>query len=523
LQFAAHLAFHPVAHTLSKDRRMKIGRPTLSTLVLLAVAGTFAANQAGLIQVAQAQPTDEQKKKQEEHQRRPPPPPQHKAPPQQPQPRPEIRRPPPPPPPHQGPPPAPKRFEAPPPHKGPPPPVQQQPAPKRFEQPPVHKGPPPPPAKNFAPPPPKNIAPPAEKQGVVPPKQPGPPTNFGKSPGPQPNYGKDSGPQPSFGKGSAPQPSVGPRPTFGKPGLSGPKRFDEVQRGRQRHDEGNRTIIQEPGNRTIIREGNRAIIRHDEGERFRNLRNAGSERRPNGVTATFYVRPDGVRIYSEVDSHGRLLRRYRRGPDGREHNIFDNRRFYRNVGVGVAVGVGLAIALNLARPRITIPRNEYIVDYGRASDDDLYEALIAPPFGGLDRAYSLEEIRDNYELREYVRRIDLDEVNFEFGAWEVTPDQYGKLERVARAMLRVLEGNPDAVFMISGHTDAVGSDEDNLSLSDRRAASVAEVLSSEFGVPPENMVTQGYGEQYLKVNTQGPERANRRVEVRNISGLMAER
>lgn len=477
---------------------MKIGRPTLSTLVLFAVAGTFAANQAGLIQVAQAQPTDEQKKKQEEHQRRPPPPPQHKAPPPQPQPRPEIRRPPPPPPPPKGPPPAPKRFEAPPPvHKGPPP-AMQQPAPKRFEQPPR----PPPPAKNFAPPP-KNIAPPPEKQGIVPPRQPGPPPGFGKGPGPQPG--------------------VGPRPAFGTPGLSGPKRFDEVQRGRQRHTEGNRTIIQEPGNRTIVKQGNRAIIRHDESERFRHLHNAGSERRPNGITATFYARPDGTRIYSEVDSHGRLLRRYRRGRDGREHNIFDNRRFYRNVGVGVAVGVGLAIALNLARPRVTIPRDEYIVDYGRASDDELYETLIAPPFAGLDRAYSLEEIRDNDELRDYVRRIDLDDVTFEFGAWEVTPDQYRKLERVARAMLRVLERNPDAVFLISGHTDAVGPDEDNLSLSDRRAASVAEVLSSEFGVPPENMVTQGYGEQYLKVDTQGPERANRRVEVRNVTGLMSER
>jgi len=31
-----------------------------------------------------------------------------------------------------------------------------------------------------------------------------------------------------------------------------------------------------------------------------------------------------------------------------------------------------------------------------------------------------------------MRRVDLDSINFEFGAWEVTPDQYGKLERVAR-------------------------------------------------------------------------------------------
>jgi outer membrane protein OmpA-like peptidoglycan-associated protein len=141
----------------------------------------------------------------------------------------------------------------------------------------------------------------------------------------------------------------------------------------------------------------------------------------------------------------------------------------------------------------------------------------------LDRAYSLEEIRDNYELRARVRRIDLDTVNFEFGAWEVGPDQYHKLERIARAILRLLERNPEAVIMIEGHTDAVGSEDDNLSLADRRASAVAEILTDQFDVPPENLITQGYGEQYLKVDTQGPERLNRRVTVLNITRLMAER
>ncbi len=79
------------------------------------------------------------------------------------------------------------------------------------------------------------------------------------------------------------------------------------------------------------------------------------------------------------------------------------------------------------------------------------------------------------------------------------------------------------MFFIEGHTDAVGSDDDNLSLSDRRASAVADILTDEFGVPPENLVTQGYGEEYLKVDTQGPERLNRRVTILNATQLMAER
>ena len=60
----------------------------------------------------------------------------------------------------------------------------------------------------------------------------------------------------------------------------------------------------------------------------------------------------------------------------------------------------------------------------------------------------------------------------------------------------------------------------NLSLSDRRAESVALVLTEQFGVPAENLTTQGCGEQYPKVPTQGPERANRRVTVRRITPLL---
>jgi outer membrane protein OmpA-like peptidoglycan-associated protein len=307
-------------------------------------------------------------------------------------------------------------------------------------------------------------------------------------------------------------------------GPQGPaiKRLDQIQKNRQERVEegGKRQIIKEPGNRFIVKQGNRAVIRHDDAERFARKKGAKSEKRKDGTIETVYVRPDGVRIVTVVDANGRLIRRYRRDRDGRERNLIDNRRFYRNLAIGVLGGI---IALNLAPPRVTIPRDRYIVDYDRASDDDLDEALDALPIETLERAYSLDEIRDNYELRARVRRIDVDTINFESGSWEIGQDQEFKLERIARAMLRVLERNSEAVFLIEGHTDAVGSLEDNLSLSDRRVQAVAEVLSESFDVPEENLVTQGYGEEFLKVDTQGPERRNRRVTILNITWLMAER
>lgn len=306
------------------------------------------------------------------------------------------------------------------------------------------------------------------------------------------------------------------------------KQFSDVQRNRTERVEGSgggrRTVIQEPDNRTIIRQDNRIIIRHDESARFRGVAtDVRSRRRPDGFSETTYIRSGGTAVITVVDKDNRLVRRYRRDERGREVNLIDNRRFYRNaalIGVG-ALAIG--VALNLRSPEVRIPREKYIVDYARASDDDLYEALEAPPIERLERSYSLDEIRYSYPLRERVRRIDLDTITFDFGAWEVAPEQFDKLERVARIMKRVLDRNPENVFLIEGHTDGVGNETDNLSLSDRRAESVADVLSRAFDIPPENLVTQGYGEQHLKVPTREAERLNRRVTVLNITQLMAQR
>jgi outer membrane protein OmpA-like peptidoglycan-associated protein len=303
------------------------------------------------------------------------------------------------------------------------------------------------------------------------------------------------------------------------------KRLDEVQQQRRERveDDGQRTIIEEPDKRVIIRDRGRVIIRHDETERFRRMRTVRdlrTERRADGTTVTVYSRPDGAEIVSEVDSEGRLLRRARRTREGREIVFIDNSRHYHHQHRRHR-GAFLDVSVHLPAPIIRIPRHKYIVEYASASDDDIYEALSAPPIERLDRAYSLEEVRSSYHLRERMRRVDLDAINFEFGSWDVASDQYSKLERVAAAIRSVLSHNPDEVFLIEGHTDAVGSDVDNLSLSDRRAESVAVILSETFGVPPENLTTQGYGEQHLKLETQGPERVNRRVAVRRITPLLA--
>ena len=150
----------------------------------------------------------------------------------------------------------------------------------------------------------------------------------------------------------------------------------------------------------------------------------------------------------------------------------------------------------------------------------IYDTLMAPPVERIERPYTLDEIRYSPSVRQRMPSIDLDTINFETGSWEISPDQAGKLQVIADGINRAIQQNPQTVFLIEGHTDAVGNDDDNLSLSDRRAEAISVVLSDQFQIPPENLTTQGYGEQQLKVPSQGPERANRRVTVRRITPLL---
>jgi OOP family OmpA-OmpF porin len=328
------------------------------------------------------------------------------------------------------------------------------------------------------------------------------------------------------------QPQFGGRP-LGTPGQQAvaPRQFLQPQgignvdglrsHRRERMEAGGRVVIEEPGNRFIVRENGRAFIRHDETQRFR-MWGGDPRMEVRGAERYAYVgRPGGYQIVTVTDGSGRLLRRMRRGPDGREYVLIDNRPRH-GVGLGVAVGAGIAagVILGLAAPVITMPRERYIVDTSVAPAPLLYETLEAPPVVDIERPYSLDEIRYNVALRDRMRRVDIDTITFDSGSWEVAPEQQPQLQAIAEAIQRILANNPNEVFLIEGHTDAVGSDVDNLSLSDRRAESVAVVLTETFQIAPENLTTQGYGEQHLKVPTDGPLRENRRAAVRRITPLL---
>ncbi|WGR94758.1 OmpA family protein [Bradyrhizobium sp. ISRA435] len=224
------------------------------------------------------------------------------------------------------------------------------------------------------------------------------------------------------------------------------------------------------------------------------------------------IRPDGSEIITVVGPDGQLLRRIRRDPRGRELVIIDNT--YRDPQ---AVG---GFYVDAPPPVVSIPYDRYIVSAEDASPDVIYETMEAPPVDRIQRRYSLDEIRYSPNVRMLMPSIDINTINFDTGSWAIPPDQAAKLQVIADGLNRAIQRNPREVFLIEGHTDAVGNDVDNLSLSDRRAQAAAELLTQQFGVPAENLTSQGYGKQYLKEQTDGPSRINRRVTVRRITPLL---
>src|SRR5690606_11762848 len=133
------------------------------------------------------------------------------------------------------------------------------------------------------------------------------------------------------------------------------------------------------------------------------------------------------------------------------------------------------------------------------------------------RRFTLGQIRDIAGVRALVAPVNIDAITFDTGSAAIRPDQARQLAALGKVIADYVRANPGEVFLVEGYTDTVGADAMNLALSDRRAESLALALTEYFGVPPENLVVQGYGERFLKVPVEGDVRENRRVAVRRIT------
>lgn len=105
-------------------------------------------------------------------------------------------------------------------------------------------------------------------------------------------------------------------------------------------------------------------------------------------------------------------------------------------------------------------------------------------------------------------------IQFDFNSARIRPDSFRAVGLMADALYHpYLQGYR---FLIVGHTDAKGSREYNLKLSQERADAIRAALINPFGISPARIEAVGLGEEQL-LNRSNPEAAeNRRVQLINI-------
>ncbi|MHA7868455.1 MAG: OmpA family protein [Salipiger thiooxidans] len=265
-------------------------------------------------------------------------------------------------------------------------------------------------------------------------------------------------------------------------------------------------VVENSGDRVVVEEGGQyRVLRNDDVL----LRRPGSDvttyRYDDGSTRSVVEYDDGNVVETVKAADGRVLRRTRTLPDGQSIVLFDDTKAETEVVVNEL-------------PQTTeTPRR---MNFQEVDEAELAAALAAESGTAVDRTFSLNQIRNIDAVRHLVPEVSVDSINFETGSAAIRPEEARALAALGNAMKQVIAESPGEVFLIEGHTDAVGSWTYNLALSDRRAESVALALTEYFDVPPENMVLQGYGEGDLAVQSDAAERENRRAAVRRITPLL---
>ena len=112
--------------------------------------------------------------------------------------------------------------------------------------------------------------------------------------------------------------------------------------------------------------------------------------------------------------------------------------------------------------------------------------------------------------------ISIQNIQFEFGSAKLEPESIETLRNLGNALNQGLDDQK--LFLIEGHTDAVGTRVYNLELSRLRAQAVKEFLVNEMAVEASRLevVGKGSAEPANRRNPYAPE--NRRVVVVNEAG-----
>lgn len=106
-----------------------------------------------------------------------------------------------------------------------------------------------------------------------------------------------------------------------------------------------------------------------------------------------------------------------------------------------------------------------------------------------DTLYYDYTFEHHVQLENYRKTFEIPNIEFEFASFDLTDAAKHSLDSV----VNLLNDNPNLVVELSAHTDMIGTEEDNLELSKKRADAVADYLVSK-GIAESRLETKGFGE-----------------------------
>lgn len=128
------------------------------------------------------------------------------------------------------------------------------------------------------------------------------------------------------------------------------------------------------------------------------------------------------------------------------------------------------------------------------------------------RRQLVEQFNKILETRDTARGliVDMSDVLFDTGKFTLKPGAREKLAKISGIVL----AHPGLMLSVEGHTDSVGSEEYNQTLSEKRANSVRDYLIQQ-GVASTTITARGFGESQPVVSndTAAGRQQNRRVEM----------